>query len=156
MTTCSISRRGTIKILGAFLVLPNAVLVASAAQTLPKVQAYRDPGCGCCEKWTEHMKAAGFDISMQDDPDLAARKTLLGVPDQLSGCHTALVSGYVIEGHVPAEDIVRLLTEKPDVLGLAVPGMPMGSPGMEVGESKEPYDVRAFKKDGSSVIFASH
>lgn len=156
MTTRSLSRRGTIKILGAFLVLPNAVLVASAAQTLPKVQAYRDPGCGCCEKWTEHMKAAGFDISMQDDPDLAARKTLLGVPDQLSGCHTALVGRYVIEGHVPAQDIVRLLTKSPDIVGLAVPGMPMGSPGVEMGESKESYEVYAFSKDGRSVLFAVH
>jgi hypothetical protein len=102
MITCSRSRRGTVEILGAILLMSNAFLVASAARALPVVQAYRGPGCNCCEKWAEHMKAAGFDISMQDGPDLAARKTLVGVPTQLSGCHTAVVDNYVIEGHVPS------------------------------------------------------
>ena len=156
MTNHSYTRR---KIIGAaitLLTVPTAIRAVFAAQTLPSVQAYRNPGCGCCEKWKEHMKADGFEITMQDDPNLAARKSQLGVADQLSGCHTALIGDYVIEGHVPPEDIVRFLTEKPDVMGLAVPGMPIGSPGMEIGESKEPYDVLAFKKDGSWSLYASH
>lgn len=138
--------------------VPAVVLNAPAttASTLPTVVAYRNPGCGCCEKWTEHMKSAGFDVSMQDDPDLVARKTKLGVPDQLAGCHTALIGPYVIEGHVPPDDVIRFLAQKPQALGLAVPGMPVGSPGMEMGNSTEPYEVMMFKIDGSTSTFATY
>jgi hypothetical protein len=129
---------------------------ATAAISLPTVVTYRNPGCGCCEKWTEHMKSAGFDISMQDDADLAARKAKLGVPDQLAGCHTTLIGAYVIEGHVPPDDIIRFLAEKPEALGLAVAGMPVGSPGMEMGETTEPYDVVIFKADGTWADYAKH
>jgi hypothetical protein len=129
---------------------------ATAAHILPAVVAFRNPGCGCCEKWTEHMRSAGFDISMQDDSDLAVRKVKLGVPDQLSGCHTALIGPYVIEGHVPPADIIGFLAEKPEALGLAVPGMPVGSPGMEMGDSKETYDVVMFKADGTWTVYAKH
>ena len=134
-------------------VLSRAVFAASASQV---VVAYRNPGCGCCEKWAEQMKTSGFDITMQDDADLAARKSKLGVPDQLAGCHTALIGPFVFEGHVPPGDIIRFLAEKPDALGLAVPGMPVGSPGMEMGDSKEPYEVVMFKADGSSESYAKH
>jgi hypothetical protein len=127
-----------------------------AANVLPTVVAYRNPGCGCCEKWTGHMKTAGFEIVMEDDADLATRKTKLGVPEKLAGCHTALIGNYVIEGHVPPDDIIRFLAEKPDALGLAVAGMPIGSPGMEMGESREPFDVIMFKADGSSESYAKH
>ena len=126
---------------------------ASASQV---VVAYRNPGCGCCEKWAEQMKTSGFDITMHDDADLAARKSKLGVPDQLAGCHTALIGPFIFEGHVPPEDIMRFLAEKPDALGLAVPGMPVGSPGMEMGNSKEPYEVVMFKADGSAESYAKH
>jgi hypothetical protein len=102
------------------------------------------------------MKAAGFDITMQDDADLAVRKSKLGVPDKLAGCHTALIGPYVIEGHVSPADIIRFLAEKPDALGLAVPGIPVGSPGMEMGNRKEPYEVVMFKADGSSESYAKH
>jgi hypothetical protein len=129
---------------------------ATAAIALPAVLAYRDPGCGCCEKWTEHMRSAGFDVSMQDDSDLAARKVKLGVPNQLSRCHTALIGPYVIEGHVPPGDIMRLLAEEPEALGLAVPGMPVGSPGMEMGDNKEPYKVVMFKADRTWTVYAKH
>lgn len=156
MTSPSFTRRDIIGAAITLLTVPAINRAAFATQALPSVQAYRNPGCDCCEQWTEHMKAAGFEITMQDDPDLATRKSQLGVPDQLGGCHTAVIGDYVIEGHVPPDDIVRFLTEKPDVLGLAVPGMPMGSPGMEMGESKEPYEVLAFKKDGSWNLYASH
>lgn len=133
--------------------LSGTVFAASASQA---VVAYRNPGCGCCEKWAEQMKASGFDITMQDDAELAARKAKLGIPDQLAGCHTAVIGPYVIEGHVPPADIIRFLSEKHDALGLAVPGMPIGSPGMEMGDSKEPFDVVMFKADGSSVTYVKH
>ena len=120
------------------------------------ILAYRNPGCGCCEKWAEMMTAAGFAVNMQDDVDLAARRTAAGVPDDLAGCHTALMGDYVIEGHVPLADIQRLLTEKPFIKGIAVPGMPMGSPGMEMGESRDAYDVVAFATDGTRSVFAKY
>lgn len=126
------------------------------AVSSPAIFAYRNPGCGCCEKWAEQLKAAGFDVSMQDDPDLSARRATAGVPDDLAGCHTALMGDYVIEGHVPLADIQRLLTEKPLIKGIAVPGMPTGSPGMEMGERRDAYDVVAFAADGTRTIFATY
>ena len=126
------------------------------AVSSPAIIAYRNPGCGCCEKWAEQLKAAGFDVSMQDDPDLSARRAAAGVPDDLAGCHTALMGDYVIEGHVPLAEIQRLLTENPLIKGIAVPGMPTGSPGMEMGESRDAYDVVAFAADGSRSVFAKY
>jgi hypothetical protein len=128
----------------------------ATAAAFPAVLAYRNPGCGCCEKWSEQMKAAGFSITMEDDENLADRKTKLGVPEQISGCHTALIGNYVFEGHVPPDDIIRFLAEKSNALGLAVAGMPMGSPGMEMGDHKEAYDVLALAKDGTWKVYASH
>jgi hypothetical protein len=128
----------------------------AGATSLPAIVAYRNPGCGCCEKWAEQLKAAGFEVSMQDDPDLSARRVAAGVPEDLAGCHTAVMGDYVIEGHVPLADILRLLTEKPKIKGIAVPGMPMGSPGMEMGEMRDAYDVVAFATDGSRIIFAKY
>lgn len=128
----------------------------ATATSFPAVTAYRDPGCGCCEKWSKQMKAAGFNITMEDDENLASRKAKLGVPNQVSGCHTALIGDYVFEGHVPPDDIILFLAEKPDALGLAVPGMPMGSPGMEMGDHKEAYDVLTMAKDGTWKVYASH
>ena len=116
----------------------------------------RNPGCGCCEKWADGLKSVGFDVTMADDADLEAFRTSLGVPADLVGCHTAQIDGYVIEGHVPAADIVKLLLERPDALGLAVPGMPLGSLGMETGGQTESYDVLIFNRDGSRDIFARH
>ena len=130
----------------------QSVLAASA----PKIVAYRNPGCGCCEKWAEQLKAAGFEVSMQDDADLAARRVAAGVPDDLAGCHTALMGNYVIEGHVPLAEIEKLIAEKPAIRGIAVAGMPMGSPGMEMGESRDAYDVVAFAADGTQSIFAKY
>lgn len=126
------------------------------AANSPAVVAYRNPGCGCCEKWAEQLKAAGFEVSMQDDPDLSARRSAAGVPDDLAGCHTALMGEYVIEGHVPLADIQRLLTEKPLIKGISVAGMPMGSPGMEMGEMRDAYDVVAFAADGSRSVFTKY
>ena len=125
--------------------------------TLPVVTVYKSPTCGCCSGWVEHMEEEGFVVEAIDTNDLATVKAETGVPSQLQSCHTAIVDSYVIEGHVPAEDIAQLLTERPDVVGLAVPGMPVGSPGMEVeGNAGQPFEVIAFDQSGNLKVFASH
>lgn len=126
------------------------------AALFPEIKAYRDPGCSCCEKWVARLQAAGFAITMEDDANLAKRKTEFGIPDDLRGCHTAIVGNYVIEGHVPADYIVRFLAMHPEASGLAVPGMPMGSPGVEADGSTDAYEVVMFNKDGSRKVFSSH
>jgi hypothetical protein len=121
-------------------------------------QVWRTPSCGCCKAWVEHMQSKGFDLSITDMPaaELGQKKTALGVGGALASCHTAAIGGYTIEGHVPAEDVARLLKEKPEAIGLSVPGMPAGSPGMEMGERHDAYDVLLVKKDGTSPVFAHH
>lgn len=126
-----------------------------AARELPEVHVYKTPTCGCCGKWVEHLRAHGFPVRTTDLPRLDSVKQQNGIPPGLSSCHTALVGSYVIEGHVPAGDIARLLEEKPAVSGLAVPRMPAGSPGME---SPNPvrYRVLAFDSDANITTFATH
>jgi hypothetical protein len=146
----------------SLLALPSAATLAIAfpadaiAAGPPEIKAYRNPGCGCCEKWAYGLQADGFIVTMTDDPELDKRRAQAGVPPELAGCHTAFLGDYVIEGHVPSEDIVRLLKEKPRALGLAVAGMPMGSPGMETNGPKDAYDVMLFTADGKSTVYASH
>lgn len=126
---------------GAALLLPSAW----AAEGLPRMTVTRDPSCGCCRGWVAHVKEAGFPVEVLEATDLGPLKARLGVPPALISCHTAEVGGYVLEGHVPAEAIVRLIAERPEARGLAVPGMPVGSPGMEVtGMAPEPYEVVLF------------
>jgi hypothetical protein len=116
-----------------------------AQGSLPKVAVTKDPSCGCCGKWIEHLKEAGFPVEVTESADVNRVKVRLGVPKALASCHTAEVDGYVIEGHVPAPAIKRLLTERPQAKGLAVPGMPVGSPGMEVeGMDPEIFEVVLF------------
>ena len=144
-------------VLGGMSVLALAPLAGIAnAASLPAITAYRNPGCGCCEKWAEHLRAAGFEVNMQDDPELSARRTAAGVPADIAGCHTAYMGEYIIEGHVPANDILKLLDLKFTALGLAVRGMPVGSPGMEMGDEKEPYDVLLMQRDGSFGVFTHY
>ncbi|MBK7564513.1 MAG: DUF411 domain-containing protein [Propionivibrio sp.] len=126
-----------------------------AAPTLPTVQVYKSPQCGCCEKWVDHMKSAGFKVIAHDTNTVAEHKTRLGVPLAMGSCHTAEVGGYFVEGHVPAGDVKKLLAEKPQAKGLGVPGMPASSPGMDDG-SKTPYEVLLVGKDGSTTTFARH
>jgi hypothetical protein len=127
------------------------------AQKSPAIQVYKDPTCGCCALWVEHLRKAGFTATVTDVADMTAIKTKHGVPSQARSCHTALVDGYVVEGHVPVDDIQRLLKQRPAVVGIGVPGMPIGSPGMEVANVKpQPYDVLAFDKAGETKVFASH
>lgn len=123
---------------------------------LPTMVAYRSPSCGCCELWVEHMRAAGFRVDVEVTNDMERVKRQAGVPPGGGSCHTAHVGDYFVEGHVPAADIKRLLAEMPDARGLTVPGMPKGSPGMEQGGIREPYDVLLVGNDGSTSIFASH
>ncbi len=120
-----------------------------------EVTVYKSPTCGCCTKWIAHLEANGFNVNAHDVADLTQVKREHGVRRELTSCHTALVDGYVIEGHVPADDIQRLLQERPDVVGLAVPGMVMGSPGME-GPTSEPYNVLTFDREGNTTVFAKH
>jgi hypothetical protein len=129
----------------------------AAAQKPPAVQVYKDPTCGCCSLWVEHLRKAGFTATVTDVEDMTAIKTKYGVPVQARSCHTALLGGYVVEGHVPSADVQRLLKERPAILGIGVAGMPVGSPGMEVtGMKPQPYDVLAFNKAGETQVFASH
>lgn len=131
---------------------------ASADPTggLPLVTVYKSPTCGCCSAWVEHMREAGFEVVARDTADMAAIKAEHGVAPRHQSCHTALVDGYVIEGHVPAEDVARLLDERPDIAALVVPGMPRGSPGMEMPDgSKDSYDVIAVDSEGEEEVFSS-
>jgi hypothetical protein len=122
-----------------------------AAEELPKLTVAKDPNCGCCSGWVEHIKAAGFPVEIVETGEMNRVKARLGVPRHLAACHTAEVEAYVIEGHVPASAIRRLLAERPQINGLAVPGMPVGSPGMEVeGTPPETYDVIAFGPAGET------
>lgn len=137
-----------------------AMLVLSrpsrAAETLSKMTVTRDPNCGCCGGWVAHVRAAGFPVEVIEAADLAPLKARLGVPDALISCHTAEASGYVVEGHVPAEAVKRLLAERPQAIGLAVAGMPVGSPGMEVpGTPPETYEVVLFGP-GQQRVFARY
>ena len=122
------------------------------AEPMPAVAVYKDPGCECCARWVKHLSANGFVTTVRDSSDMASVKRTIGVPDALQSCHTAVVGKYVIEGHVPADVIKKLLAEKPAVMGLAVPGMPMGSPGME-GSPKQPYNIIAFERDGKTRVY---
>ena len=128
--------------------LPDSALVATV---------YKTPTCGCCKAWVDHLTASGFRVTTVDREDLAPIKAQHGVGEHLASCHTALIGGYVVEGHVPAADIVRLLKERPAVAGIAAPGMPTGSPGMEKpGPPADRYDVVSFDQAGATRVFASH
>jgi hypothetical protein len=121
------------------------------------IQVYKSPTCGCCGDWVEHLREHGFEVEVVDRPNMAAVKSELGLPGDMASCHTAIIAGYLVEGHVPAPDIQRMLAERPEVAGLAVPGMPVGSPGMEVeGRPADAYDVLAFDRQGTTSVWASY
>ena len=140
---------------------PKAPSVAVSASTaplaLPLVTVHKTPTCGCCGLWVDHLRAAGFEVQVNDSEDLSPIKQSAGVPAEKASCHTARVGDYFVEGHVPAEDIKRLLSERPDAKGLVLPGMPAGSPGMETPDGRQqPYTVELVRHDGSTVEFAKH
>jgi len=133
----------------------NALPVAAA---VPEIVVFKSPTCGCCEDWITHLRANGFTVTVNDVGNAAARRRL-GIPQQLGSCHTGEVGGYAVEGHVPAREILRLLQERPAAAGIAVPGMPIGSPGMDgpaYGNRRDPYDVLLVARDGSTRVFQSY
>ena len=134
------------------------VAAQAGANDLPEAKVYLTPQCGCCGDWVEHLDSEGFDVDVRevDSGELNALKAEAGVSPELASCHTAFIGDYVVEGHVPAGDIKRLLAEEPGVAGLSVPGRPVGSPGMEMGDRQDPYDVVAFDADGGTAVFASY
>lgn len=135
-----------------WLMQPSTAL---AREHSPQLTVYRSPTCGCCKEWVAHMQSAGFQISDNVTSQMETIRQTYGVPEKLASCHTALINGYVVEGHVPAADVHRLLSEKPDVIGLTAPGMPVGAPGMEMDDRSDPYTVFAFTPD-STFFFADH
>lgn len=143
-------------VLGAGALAVSGARVRAAQQALPDVLVYKTPTCGCCGKWVDHLRANGFKVNVVERDDLGGIRQEWKVPRTLASCHTARVGRYVIEGHVPAADIRKLLAAQPRVDGLAVPGMPIGSPGMEQGDTVEPYDVLAFNAAGETTVFARH
>lgn len=145
----------------SLLIVGVSALSAAACAQTPRpssdLAVYKSPICGCCGAWVEHMTAAGFQARITEVTDPAAVRGAQGVPASVASCHTALIGGYVLEGHVPAEDVLRLLAERPDALGLAVPAMPLGSPGMEAPDGqREPYETLLILKGGGTRVFARH
>lgn len=129
----------------------------STSGLLPTVVVHKSPSCGCCTSWITHMRESGFQVEVRDVSDLSRIKERLGVPDDKASCHTAELGGYFVEGHVPAKDVMRLIVEQPAARGIAVPGMPLGSPGMEVPDGRvQPYTVDLIALDGSSSDYARH
>jgi hypothetical protein len=132
-----------------------AMFVGSAAHAAT-MTVHKSPTCGCCGKWVEHVEKHGFTVKVVPTADMMALKKQLGVPESVMSCHTTRIGNYIVEGHVPAADIKRLLTQKPKARGIAVAGMPMGSPGMEHGNHREPYSTVLIGLDGKTKVFASH
>lgn len=139
------------------LIIGLAMLCASAlsAHAGDVVEVYKNPNCGCCGKWVEHMQKAGFAVRVHEVSDVSSMREKLGMPERYASCHTARVGSYLVEGHVPADDVKRLLKEKPQAIGIAVPGMPAGSPGME-GPPPIAFNTLLLKSDGGSTVFAKH
>ncbi|MEW6590288.1 MAG: DUF411 domain-containing protein [Pseudomonadota bacterium] len=127
-----------------------------ATPTTPVIDVYKSPTCGCCNKWIDHLKTNGFTVRSHDTDNVAQHKVRLGVPSGYGACHTAEVNGYVVEGHVPAKEIKRMLKEKPRARGLVVPAMPVGSPGMEAGGRVDPYMVFLVNRDGATRTYAHY
>ena len=152
------SKRQSLRTLVASALLGLATLggVPTAVADDDEVVMYKDPNCGCCGKWAEHMREHGFKVKEVATTEMGQVKGEAGVPQALGSCHTAKVGGYVVEGHVPAADVRRMLTEKPAIAGISAPGMPMGSPGMEGPYPADRYDVVSFDAQGRTAVYASH
>ena len=148
-----ISRRG-------FLAGAAVTLMACTGEVLPSapptVRVYRSPSCGCCGGWVDHLRGAGFEVAVEMMDDVTPVAQRLGVPEDMRSCHTAEVAGYFVEGHVPAADVRRLVRERPEAAGIAVPGMPIGSPGMEMGGRRDPYHTLLVDRSGGISVFAQH
>lgn len=138
----------------AFAAIPAAA--CSRPAKVVELLVYKSPHCGCCSKWVEQMQASGLPVKVFDTELVSDMATKLGVPDDLRSCHTAEIGGYFVEGHVPAGDIRKLLRERPKARGIAVPGMPIGSPGMEQGEQRQPFETLLVDRSGKATVFARH
>ncbi len=146
------------------LALATGLLILGACSRTPETSAnghdlvtvWKNESCGCCKLWVRHLEQAGFRVEVHNIDNLGPTKERVGIPVAMGSCHTGEVGGYFVEGHVPAEDIIRLLREHPDAKGLTVPGMPAGSPGMEVPGKSEPYDVFLVSRDGTTSVYAHH
>ena len=156
MTRHMFSRRAAL--LAAAAMLAAGALPVAAQGTGPAIHVLKDPDCGCCTTWIEIVAAEGFEVTTElaDAAALMRFKAENGIPEAMASCHTARVDGYMIEGHVPVADIRRLLVERPDAIGLAVPGMTLGSPGMGPESEREAYDVHLIHRDGSTTVFSSY
>jgi len=144
------------ELFAAALAAAVPALASAAAPALPPVQVWKSPTCGCCGAWVTHMRQAGFAVELHEVQDIDASRRLLGMPAVYGSCHTARVGGYLLEGHVPAAEVKRLLAMKPVAIGLAVPGMPAGSPGMEMGAQRDAYEVLLVEKSGAARVFARY
>ncbi len=149
-----LGKMGVIFIVAVVLVAAMTAFVQRKS-AVADIVVYKSPTCGCCRKWVEHLEDNGFSVAVYNRNDMSQIKETMGIPRDMEACHTAKIGNYVIEGHVPADAIARLVWEQPEIKGLAVPGMPMGSPGME-GQISENYDVLAMQKDGQSTIYESY
>lgn len=154
----AISRRSALRlpvaIVGAAVL--SHPLRALARSGPPQITVWKNPDCGCCGEWVAHLRNNGFEVVTHDVKDTAPIRQKLCFPDKFGSCHTAQLGNYVLEGHVPTEELKRLLREKPNARGLAVPGMPVGSPGMEMGSTRDAYDVLLVLKDGNSRVYQSY
>ena len=153
MALAELSRRTVLGFMATVVLAPS-----SGAEEETVLRVAKSPTCGCCGAWVEHMRNAGFkvEVTEMEQDALEMLKIRLGIAPQHASCHTAQIGGYFVEGHVPATDVKRLLNERPDGLGLTTPGMPIGSPGMEMGNERDPYDVLLVRKDRSATVFQSH
>lgn len=153
----TLSRRSFVAALPlAFVACSGAAGRSNVPERPAELLVYKTPACGCCNAWVEHMRAAGFSVRTVEVQDTAPMAARYSVPRALRSCHTAVVEGYAVEGHVPAREIWRLLTERPPIAGIAVPGMPVGSPGMEMGDRHDAFTVVAFTRDGRASAFANY
>jgi hypothetical protein len=137
----------------AFALLPFA---SSQAELTKDIVVYKSPDCTCCSKWVRYLESEGYEVEAIDTRDVYAWKKKYGVPEKLAACHTAVIDGYVVEGHATDRDIKRLLLIRPEIKGIAIPGMPIGTPGMESGNRREPYDVMTFDEEGNTEVFVRH
>lgn len=140
----------------SLLLAPLALLACVESAAAATIEVVKSPYCGCCTHWVEYLRAEGFEVRVVEAEDVTPTARRLGVPDDLRSCHTASVEGYAIEGHVPAADIRRLLEQRPQAAGIAVPGMPIGSPGMEQGNRRQPFQTILFTREGRRSLFAQH
>lgn len=137
------------------IIAAGLLAISTLAQAAQTIDVYRDPSCGCCKEWISHLRDNGFTVNDHVEPNMSAVKQRLGVAPRLASCHTGVIDGKFVEGHVPAEQI-QLLAKRPDLRGLAVPGMPMGSPGMEMGDHKDAYQVIGLTRDGTDEVVANY